>query len=81
MLFYEYIGLVGVSLIIIAFFAIQTSKMTSDSLSYLLLNLFGSSMIMFTVFYDWNLSTFTIEFFWIAISLYGIYKKYSKITN
>lgn len=74
MLFYEYIGLFGVSLIIVSFFLLQTSKLKSNSLSYLLLNLFGALLILFTLFFDWNLSTFTIEIFWISISLYGLYK-------
>ncbi|MEA2050915.1 MAG: hypothetical protein U9O56_09325 [Campylobacterota bacterium] len=72
---YEYIGLIGVGFIIVAFYLNQANKIASNSNIYLMLNLFGAFMILSTVLFDWNLATFTIESFWIAISLFGLYKK------
>ncbi len=68
------IGNIGVFLIILAYFLLQAEKVKADSISYLLLNLFGSAGILVSLYKEWNFSAFLIEVFWIIISLYGIFK-------
>lgn len=68
------IGIVGVILLIIAYFLLNTGKLISNCLTYQYLNLVGASFILFSLFFSWNLSAFLIESVWIAISLLGIYR-------
>ena len=68
------IGTVGVFIIIATYFFLQIEKIKSTDLSYSLLNAVGSLLILVSIFKNWNLASFLIEFFWILISLIGIFK-------
>jgi hypothetical protein len=74
MTFPDIIGISGVTLILITYFALQIEKMDPKGLLYSLMNLIGSSMILYSLFYTWNTASFIIEIFWIAISLFGLIK-------
>ncbi|WP_150467570.1 CBU_0592 family membrane protein [Francisella sp. SYW-9] len=67
------IGVGGDVLVIIAFFLLQINRLKSNDLSYLLLNIFGSFGVLFSLIYHWNLPAFIIEGAWVMISGYGIY--------
>ncbi|MBF8263579.1 MAG: hypothetical protein HW387_1244 [Parachlamydiales bacterium] len=71
---YSVIGLVGVGLLLIAFFLLQTGRVTSRGYLYSLLNLLGAVGILISLIDEWNLSAFVIEIAWILISIYGIIK-------
>lgn len=75
------IGILGVSLIIFAYFLIIAEKVKSDDLRYCLLNLFGAVFLLISLLRFWNLASVVIELFWIAISLYGIRNYYQKKTS
>ncbi len=75
---YDIIGSVGVSLIILTYVALQIEKIKSDSLIYSLLNAFGPSLIIISLIYNFNFSAFIVELFWILISLFGIIKYFVK---
>lgn len=77
---HDIIGNLGVGLIVLSYFLLQTQKIASDQLSYSLLNLFGAIFLLISLCYNFNLASVVIEFFWIAISIYGIFK-YFKKTN
>lgn len=77
-LIYNITGIIGVALIIITYFLLQAKKMESDQLSYPLINLVGAILIIISLTRFWNLASFIIEIFWIAISVYGIYKALKK---
>ncbi|MGB0907879.1 MAG: CBU_0592 family membrane protein [Maricaulaceae bacterium] len=68
------IGLIGVAFVLYAYFLIQTEKVTIKSLPFSLYNLIGSVLITVSLFFNFNLASFVIEVFWIAISLYGVVK-------
>lgn len=70
----DIIGTVGVIIIVITYFLLQIEKIQSIDLTYSMLNILGSSMILVSIFENWNFASFLIEFFWILISLIGIYK-------
>ena len=70
---FDTIGLIGVTLILIGYFLIQTNKITSMDILYPLLNLMGATLLLISLFHNWNTPSVIIELFWIAISLYGIY--------
>ncbi|NNU15985.1 hypothetical protein HK107_06585 [Parvularcula sp. ZS-1/3] len=71
---FDIIGLIGVGLILAAYFLLQTEKLASDQLGYPVLNLVGALLILVSLTHTFNLASFVIEVCWIAISVYGIVK-------
>ena len=69
---YDFVGNVGVALIIITYLLLQLDKMKSSELSYSLLNVLGSALVILSLFYRFNLSAFVVEAFWLLISFVGI---------
>jgi hypothetical protein len=67
-------GLLGAVIIVIAYFLLQVGRLDSRSLSYSVANGVGAAAIIYSLYYEFNLSAFAIESFWLAISLYGIYR-------
>lgn len=77
MTFYDIVGTGGVVIILYTYAMLHLDKMSAKSLSYSILNLMGSFMILYSLFYQWNLASVIIEVAWIIISLYGLYKYFS----
>lgn len=73
---YQIIGFIGMIFIVWAYFLIQTGKSSIDSLYYQLLNLIGAILLTISLFVHFNLGSFLIEVFWIAITLYSMYKNW-----
>lgn len=71
---YNVLGTVGVGLIIAAYFLLQTSRIESTDLKYSLLNGTGAVLVIISLYYDFNLPSFIVEFFWLLISIYGLIK-------
>ena len=78
--FSNVIGIMGVTLILTAYFLSQFRQWTNDSLIYLLCNLIGALLIMFSLLFHWNLASMIIEIAWSAISVAGIYRVIRKKT-
>lgn len=74
----DIIGLIGVSIVLIAYYFLNVGKTSSSSMSYLYMNLLGSIMVLISLYYSWNLSSVIIEIAWILISLLGIYRNTSR---
>ncbi len=70
------IGIIGVVMVLITYFLLQSQKIDSKGFWYSFLNVFGSLLIVYSLLYNWNLASFIIEFFWILISLWGLKKWY-----
>jgi len=70
---HDVIGAIGVTLIIVTYFALQAGQLKTG-FRYSLLNGVGAAMILYSLIFDFNLAAFLVEFFWLAISLYGIYR-------
>ena len=71
--FYDFLGNIGAAFIIIAYLLLQMKKITSDSYGYSMANAIGAGLIILSLLADFNLSAFIIEFFWLLVSLFGIY--------
>lgn len=71
---YESIGLIGVALILVAYFLLQIRKLDQKGVPYSILNLLGAIFILISLIFDWNLPAFVIEVCWLLISAYGIYR-------
>lgn len=72
------VGIIGVILVLVAYFLLQWGKLLPSGFTYSLLNLIGAVGILYSLFFEWNLSAFIIETVWILISLYGIVRFFMK---
>ena len=77
----DFVGNIGVILIIAAFYLNVAEKIKSTDRSYNLLNLIGSILLLTSLIYKPNLSNIIIEIIWGGISLLGLYKYYFSRTN
>lgn len=80
---YDVVGIIGVGMILTAYFLLQRGTLGGHQLSYLFLNLIGSILITISLLlHTWNLPSFIIEVCWIVISLYGIFRTLrAKVTH
>ena len=69
---YDWTGLLGVGMTLLAFFLLQDRRLRGDGLAYQLLNAFGALAVLLSLLYAFNLSAFVLEGLWLAISIYGI---------
>lgn len=68
------IGIVGVILILIAYLFLSTGSWVAHSFKYQFLNFVGAWLILFSLYFHWNLSSVLIEVAWIVISILGMYR-------
>tara|TARA_R110002049_G_scaffold253595_3_gene428981 strand:+ start:1516 stop:1764 length:249 start_codon:yes stop_codon:yes gene_type:complete len=73
---HDFVGNVGVFLLLAAYLLLQLNKLSSNQLSYSILNGVGAIFILISLTYEFNLSAFAIEFFWLLISLVGVVNYY-----
>lgn len=69
---YNIIGTIGVALILITYFLLQTERLKSNQLAYSVMNFMGSSMILVSLFHEFNFPSFVVEVAWVLISGFGI---------
>ena len=75
----DLIGLGGVLIVLIAYVLLSIHKMSARSYRYFGLNALGSFMIIYSLFYQWNLSAFMMEFCWFLVSLYGVFSVWREV--
>ncbi|MEW6996883.1 hypothetical protein AADZ86_04155 [Colwelliaceae bacterium BS250] len=83
-MFADVIGMMGTTLVVFAFFLIQTDKIDPKSLNYNLLNLVGAILLLISLCINFNLASFVIEIFWIIASVVGLvnyYKRQQQTSN
>ena len=71
---YDILGTLGVAIIILTYVLLQIERIRSDQLAYSLLNAIGAALILVSLYFDFNLPSVVVEFFWLVISLFGIGK-------
>jgi len=71
---YDILGTLGVGVIVLAYILLQIGRLRSDQLSYSVMNAVGATLILISLYYDFNFPSFVVEFFWLIISLFGIGK-------
>jgi hypothetical protein len=70
---HDWTGLIGVALVLVAFFLLQARKLSGHGYPYQLMNLIGAFGILLSlIFGTFNLSAFLQEMAWFLISVYGI---------
>lgn len=70
----DFVGNIGVVILMITYLMLQLNKLSSDSLSYSVLNAVGAGLIVVSLLFDFNLSALLMEVFWVLISFVGIYR-------
>lgn len=71
------IGIIGVILLLAAYFGLSAGRLKANSLKYQFLNFVAAWLILFSLYFHWNTPSALIEIAWIAISLVGIYRIFS----
>lgn len=71
---YDILGTLGVAIIILTYVLLQIERIRSEQLLYSLLNAIGAALILVSLYFDFNLPSVVVEFFWLVISLFGIGK-------
>ena len=70
----DFVGNVGVVIIVVTYLMLQLNKLSSDGLAYSLLNAIGASLVVVSLLSNFYLSALLVEVFWVLISLVGIYR-------
>ena len=65
-------GLIGSFIVVTAYLLNQTGHLASSDWRFPAANLVGAAAILLSLTDAWNLPAAVIEFFWAAISLYGL---------
>jgi len=70
--FVDIVGTVGVGIVIYAYYLLQTERITIKELKYSIMNIVGSLLIIVSLIFNFNFSSFMIESFWVLISCIGV---------
>ena len=71
---HDFLGNLGVLAVLVTYLLLQMEKMVPNSIAYSLINAIGAVLILYSLIYDFNLSAVIIEFAWLVISVYGIWR-------
>jgi len=71
---HDFVGNIGVVLILGSYYWLQAGKTTVEDMSYSLVNGLGALLILVSLYRDFNLSAVIIELVWLAISIYGVWR-------
>jgi hypothetical protein len=73
----DIIGMLGVGILLLTYFLLSTDKLSSTDIKYPLGNFIGAALVLFSLLFTFNFSSFFIECVWIMISLNGMYLIYN----
>ena len=76
--FYDFVGNLGVVLILGSYLMVQMRKLSATGLAYTVSNGLGALFVLYSLLYDFNLSAFIIETVWLIISLFGMARYYQE---
>ncbi len=75
---HDLLGIIGVVSIVATYMLLQLEKLSATSFLYSATNGLGASLILVSLIYEFNLSAFIIEAFWLLISTFGIVRYFSR---
>ena len=78
---FDVIGMIGVTAILTMYALVQFDRMNVKSMRYSVFNALGAGLVLVSLWVDFNLSAFVIEFFWLIFSCLGIYTASRKKTE
>lgn len=68
------VGMIGVIMILVAYLLSSMGRWAVTDIYYQLVNFIGAALILFSLYYHWNLASVVIEIAWLMISVYGMYR-------
>jgi hypothetical protein len=71
---YDILGTLGVAVIILTYAMLQLGRIRSEHVLYSILNAVGASLILISLYFDFNFPSVVVEAFWLLISIFGIGK-------
>lgn len=77
MAWYDAVGLLGVAAILVAYALLQAGRYATRDLAYSVLNAVGAALVLVSLWFEFNLPAVVIELFWLAISVYGIWRAWT----
>jgi uncharacterized membrane protein YfcA len=69
---HDAIGNIGVVLVLLLYFLLQTERVRATSPAFSIANAVGAVLILVSLSQEFNLSAFVVEAAWLLISLYGL---------
>lgn len=69
---HDFVGNIGVLLIMVTYLLLQLERMQAASLKYSVANGLGAFLIVVSLMFEFNLSAFVVEAAWFLISLFGV---------
>ena len=63
----DFVGNIGIILILYAYWALQAERLSAKTKIYNLLNFGGAALILFSLVFKFNLSAFMIELAWAGV--------------
>jgi len=69
---HDAVGGLGAALIVLTYLLLLLERLDARGLGYSFLNGSGAALVIFSLMYEFNLSAFLIELFWLLISLLGL---------
>ena len=74
MKWFDLVGLAGVFCYLLSYGLLQLRRLDASDYRYTLLNLAGAALLMFSLFFAFNLASMLSQVLWIVISLFGLFK-------
>ena len=76
--FLDWVGIIGSLMIAGAYYGVSNNYFSPEKLTYHLINLIGSLLILLSLYFKPNPGAILIELLWIFIASLGIYNYYFK---
>ncbi len=68
----DVVGILGVTTIVVAYLGLQLGRLDRRAISYSMANAVGAGLVLVSLWFNFNLSAFVVEVFWVLISFFGI---------
>lgn len=78
---HDALGNLGVVLVVGSYFLLQIGRVAGTSTTYAVVNAGGAALVLVSLYFDFNLSAALVEFFWLIISLLGLFLKKGRQTE
>ena len=79
--FLDWVGIIGSLMIAGGYYGVSNNYFSPEKLTYHLINLVGSLLILLSLYFKPNPGAILIELLWIFIASLGVYNYFRKIDN
>ena len=71
---HDALGNIGVFLVLLSYLLVQLDRIDTQGFPYFLANGLGAALLCISLCINFNMSGLLIEYSWLLISLYGLYR-------